>query len=198
MSAFIALVGGFGLGSIPFGYLMVRMLGGQDIRRVGSGNIGATNVGRVLGAGGAAVTLALDAAKGALAVEAAVHLMPASAEAAAAAGVGAILGHCFTPWLRFRGGKGVATMLGTFLVLAPVAVAAVVVVFAAVLGTWRFVSLASLCGAAVLPLAAWGLGEPPAVIVAALVSLALVVLRHRENIRRLAAGTELRIGKVPR
>lgn len=194
MSVLAALAAGFAIGSVPSGFLLVRVARGQDIRSVGSGNIGATNVGRVLGVGGAVVTLLLDAAKGAAAVVGAGYLAPGAPHIAAAAGVGAILGHCFTPWLGFRGGKGVATMLGTFLVLAPLAVVAVMVTFAAVLGIWRFVSLASLAGAAMLPLATWAIGEPPGVIVAALLTLGVVALRHRDNARRLLRGTELRLG----
>lgn len=192
----LAAIGvGFLLGSLPSGYLLVRALHGSDVRDVGSGNIGATNVGRVLGRPGWVATLLADAGKGALAVVLAGLLFPDSAWAPALAGFAAILGHCFTPWLGFRGGKGVATMLGTFLVLAPVATAGAAVLFALVATASRFVSLASLGAAVALPALAWLTGSRVAVVAVAAATAVLVLVRHSANIRRLREGTEARIGQ---
>lgn len=193
----LAGVLGFALGSLPTGFLLVAALGRGDVREVGSGNIGATNVGRVLGPAGWTATLLLDAGKGAAAVAAAGWFWSGDPAALAAAGFGAILGHCFTPWLAFRGGKGVATMLGTFLMLAPGAVLPVVAVFVVVAGLSKMVSLASLLGALTLPVAAWALGAAPPVVAAAAATTALVFYRHRTNVGRILAGTEARIGGKP-
>lgn len=195
IAATLGLLLGFAVGSIPFGYLLVRLAGGGDVRTVGSGNIGATNVGRVLGRAGWAATLVADAGKGILAAWAAPILLGPGAAVAALAGLGAILGHCFTPWLGFRGGKGVATMLGTFLVLAPVAVGVTIVTFAVVAAVARIVSLASLVAAAALPVAAWALAYPPPVVGAAGITALVVLVRHRDNVARILAGTEARIGQ---
>ncbi len=189
------------LGSIPFGYLLVRLRGGGDVRRTGSGGTGATNVTRRAGRGVGLLTLLLDALKGAAAVLLARALLGGGAEwwvcAAAAA---AVLGHVFPVWLRFRGGKGVATGLGVFLVLAPLATACALVVFVAVVGLWRYVSLGSMTAALVLPLAVWtpgalGLrgraGAP--VLAVALAGAALIVFMHRANIGRLLRGEESRL-----
>src|SRR5688572_14341568 len=149
------------LGSIPFGYLLVRLRGGGDVRETGSGGTGATNVTRRAGKGVGVLTLALDALKGAAAVLAARALLGGAGGAewwVCAAGAAAVLGHVFPVWLRFRGGKGVATGLGVFLVLAPLATACALVAFVAVVRLWRYVSLGSMTAAAVLPLAVWALG----------------------------------------
>ncbi|HEX8353666.1 MAG TPA: glycerol-3-phosphate 1-O-acyltransferase PlsY, partial [Pyrinomonadaceae bacterium] len=147
------------LGSIPFGYLLVRLRGGGDVRETGSGGTGATNVTRRAGKGVGVLTLLLDASKGAAAVLAARAALGTGAEwwvcAAAAA---AVLGHVFPVWLRFRGGKGVATGLGVFVVLAPLATLCALVAFVAVVRLWRYVSLGSMAAACVLPLAVWSLG----------------------------------------
>ena len=195
LAATLALLLGFILGSVPFGYLLVRVAGRGDVRTVGSGNIGATNVGRVLGRAGWAATLVADAGKGVLAVWGAPILLGSAPEVAAAAGLGAIGGHCFTPWLGFRGGKGVATMLGAFLVLAPAALGVTIGTFAVVATAARIVSLASLAGAAALPIAAWALSYSPPVVVAALCTALVVLVRHRDNVGRILAGTESRIGR---
>ena len=188
------LVGGFLIGSIPFGYVLVRLLRGDDVRRHGSGNIGATNVGRLLGKGGWLATLLLDAGKGAAAVLIARAIAPEAPAAAAVAGLGAILGHCYSPWMAFRGGKGVATMLGTFLVLAPLATAVSVAVFAVGAFITRTVSAASLLATAALVGAVIWQGGDRALVLAAAVTLAVVVSRHRDNIGRLLRGEESRIG----
>lgn len=186
------LVIGFVFGSIPFGYLLVRFVTGQDVRDFGSGNIGATNVGRAFGKAGGVATLVLDTAKGSIGVLVAGYLGAGGAEAA----VGGVLGHCYTPWLRFRGGKGVATLLGGFGVVAAVPTAAAVVILSGVaLGT-RMVSVASLCGAVTLTLVAWWLQEPHATIVASAVATVVIIWRHRSNIERLLSGEESRFGKA--
>jgi glycerol-3-phosphate acyltransferase PlsY len=192
------------LGSIPFGYILVRAFSGGDIRESGSGNIGATNVARSSPALGA-LTLFLDATKGFLAVVAG-SLLAASAPRDAAtrpplyifvaiAAVGAVLGHMFPVWLKFRGGKGVATSVGVFLALTPKTLLVAVLLFIGVFAAFRYVSLASILAAALFPLIAYGLHDyhsSSAIIAAVCIIAALVILQHRENIRRLLAGTENR------
>jgi acyl phosphate:glycerol-3-phosphate acyltransferase len=183
------------LGSIPFGYLLVRGFRGEDVRRTGSGNIGATNVSRTSPALGLA-TLVLDALKGVAAVALARILAPDQLALPAAAAIFAILGHIFPVWLRFRGGKGVATGLGSWISLAPKSVLALVGIFIAVLGLFRYVSLASILAVATLPLVAWVLNDyqhTPVVLALMAASALLIVAKHRENIRRLAAGNENRL-----
>jgi glycerol-3-phosphate acyltransferase PlsY len=191
------------LGSIPTGYLLVKLFRHEDIRSVGSGNIGATNVLRSGGRGLGAATFALDVIKGAAAVALgawmASILQPALPfrDAEAIAAVSAVLGHMFPVWLHFRGGKGVATGFGVFLVAAPLAALAAIGVFAIVLILSRYVSLASILGAASFPVFAWFLvhGDKPAPYVAAQIFVAsLIILKHHQNIRRLATGTESRFG----
>ncbi len=191
------------LGSIPTGYLLYRIFRRQDIRSVGSGNIGATNVLRAGGKGLGAATFALDVLKGCAAVWLGGYLaslwMPSvplrTADAFAA--LCAVLGHMFPIWLKFRGGKGVATGFGVFLVVSPIAALASIGVFAVVLALSRYVSVSSIVGALSFPIFAWLLvtgPRPPFFFVAgALVSL-LVIVKHHQNIRRLIAGTESRIG----
>ncbi len=178
------------LGSIPSGYLIVKLKTGGDIRKTGSGNIGATNVFRKSKASGL-LTLALDGAKGWLAVMISVW-MGAGLEWQAAAAVLAIAGHMFTVWLRFKGGKGVATGCGAYLALAPAAVGAALAVFVLACVLTRFVSLSSILASAAFPLCAWLLGSPPAVVAGGAVGSALIVAKHHENIRRLLSGTENR------
>ncbi len=208
------------LGSIPFGYLLVRIFRGEDVRQSGSGNIGATNVARTGSKGLAIATLVLDALKGAAAVEFAFWLtgtrrfvsgdIPASLyEAApqiidsrtiflmaAVAAFCAILGHMFTVWLRFRGGKGVATAAGAFLALAPKCLLISLLMFAIAFALTRYVSLGSIVAAASFPLAVFWLNPPERSSAAtlALVSASslLIIVRHKDNIRRLLAGTENR------
>lgn len=191
------------LGSIPTGYLLVRLFRNQDIRSVGSGNIGATNVLRSGGKGLGAATFALDVVKGALAVGLAAWIAPQMATAfpprdiEALAAVVAVIGHMFPVWLRFRGGKGVATGFGVFLVAAPWAALAAITVFIILLLLSRYVSLASILGAGSFPVFAWFLvrGEKPAPFIAAQIIVALlIILKHHANIRRLMSGTENRFG----
>jgi acyl phosphate:glycerol-3-phosphate acyltransferase len=182
------------LGSVPFGYLLVRAFHGKDVRSTGSGNIGATNVARtspVLGA----ITLILDAVKGIAAVLLTEKLFPNQAVLAALAGFIAIMGHVFPVWLRFRGGKGVATGLGSFLVLAPKTVLVMIGIFFAIFVVFRYVSLASILAVALFPLVVWILSRyqtPPQTLALFVASSLLIISKHHANIRRLLAHTEPR------
>ena len=180
------------LGSVPFGYILLRIFRGQDVRQTGSGNIGATNVARsspILGI----LTLLLDALKGAAAVAVTRALFPNQMMLAAIAALFAILGHAFPVWLRFRGGKGVATGLGSFLMLAPKIVLIALGIFVVMVFAFRYVSLASIVTVALFPLLAWLLkeyGNTPVVLVFMAAASALIIAKHGGNIRRLLAGTE--------
>jgi glycerol-3-phosphate acyltransferase PlsY len=184
----IAVAAGFLLGSIPFGVLLARARG-VDLTKVGSGNIGATNAARALGKKSGVIVLILDTLKAYLPTLA-VLLLGAGPEIAAATGLAAFTGHIFSPWLRFRGGKGVACGLGCFLALSPAAagIAAAVCLVAVVLT--RLGSLGSLLGALALAPALFFLHAPRAYLVLAVVMLILIVWRHRENIGRMRAGKE--------
>ena len=189
----------YALGSIPFGYLLVRAQSGGDVRAMGSGNIGATNVARTAGVSVGLATLLLDAAKGFFAVWLAGHFSGGNIRFMMYAGLAAILGHVFPIWLKFSGGKGVATALGVFLMISWAAVAAAVAIFAIVVVFWRYVSLASISAAAALPLLVYllyapGHAPPVAVTAGTLLAAVLVIVKHRENIERLLAGTEPRFG----
>lgn len=187
------------IGSVPFGYLIVRASGAGDVRETGSGGTGATNVTRRAGRTAGVLTLLLDALKGALAVLVARWLVTDDVAGngwpVAAAGLAAIAGHVFPVWLGFRGGKGVATGLGVFVLLAPLAVLCVAPVFVAVVWATRYVSLGSIIASAALPVFVWLLGGRGDVaraplVGSALASAALIVFMHRANIGRLLAGTE--------
>ncbi|GAB4173603.1 MAG: glycerol-3-phosphate 1-O-acyltransferase PlsY [Thalassobaculales bacterium] len=187
-----ALLGGYLLGSIPFGLLLTRAAGLGDIRRIGSGNIGATNVLRTGNRKLAAATLLLDGGKGAVAVLLAAMF---GRDMAVMAAAGAILGHCFPVWLGFRGGKGVATALGVHLAIAPPVGLIACAAWLAVAAAFRFSSLAAFAALILAaPLAAWWL-EGPQMVQLALFLAAVVTLRHHENIARLIKGTETRIGQ---
>jgi acyl phosphate:glycerol-3-phosphate acyltransferase len=191
---------GYLLGSIPFGYVIVRLTKGTDVRAAGSGNIGATNVNRVAGAGAGLVTLLLDMGKGYCAVWLADRAGGGNAGWMAVTGLAAVVGHLFPVWLKFRGGKGVATAVGVFVPLCWMAVAAAAVVWLVVVSIWRYVSLASVVAAAVLPVCTYLLYVPgthhaPPLSVSlstAMVSI-LIIVKHRENLRRLLAGSENRL-----
>ncbi len=183
---------GFLLGSIPFGFILVKWRTGDDVRGFGSGNTGATNVGRVLGRRAGLAVLLADALKGLTAVLIASWIGPS---AAAAAAFGAVAGHCFSPWLRGRGGKGVATMFGGFVILAPVCAAVAAMALATVVALTRTMSAGSLAAAVALVVASWGLAMPSGTMLAALLSSLLVIWRHRGNIQRLLRGEENRLGK---
>ena len=188
----ISAVAGYLLGSIPFGYLLVRAFRGADVRTTGSGNIGATNVARTSPLLGI-VTLVLDVLKGIAAVGIALALSPGDRTVAFVAALAAVSGHIFPVWLRFRGGKGVATGLGSFVLLTPKAVLLAMAVFVIMLAAFRFVSLASVTAAVSLPLFTLILREGHSVqIVMVAISSALIILKHRSNLQRLLAGTEPR------
>jgi glycerol-3-phosphate acyltransferase PlsY len=176
------------LGSIPFGYLLIRSTQGKDIRSFGSGNIGATNVFRQHRLWGI-LTLLLDGGKGYFAVVLAGWL-GASQEWQAIAAVFAIAGHIFTVWLRFKGGKGVATGCGAYLAISPLAVMTTLGLFVLVLLLTRYISAASIAATAFFPLWAYFYREPAAVILWAVLGSALIVAKHHQNIRRLLSGTE--------
>jgi acyl phosphate:glycerol-3-phosphate acyltransferase len=183
------------LGSIPFGLLLGQLFGGADVRKTGSGNIGATNVARVAGPLAGVLTLLLDVSKGMAAVYGASRFTRESATWTMVAALCVIAGHCFPVWLGFRGGKGVATASGAFLVLCPFAVVGSIIVFVLVVAYWRFVSLGSISAAAVLPLLVyflWAPGHAPpyAVTFGTLAAVLLVVYKHDANIQRLVQGDE--------
>jgi acyl phosphate:glycerol-3-phosphate acyltransferase len=195
LSALALLLVSYVLGSIPFGLIVGRIFGGIDVRKTGSGNIGATNVARVAGPVAGVLTLLLDAAKGWLAVWLAGRCLHGEAGLLVAAGFFALLGHCFPPWLRFRGGKGVATAAGVFGALCPEALLSASILFALVVWFWRYVSLGSLAAAAAIPLLVYFLwapqfAPPNAVTFGSLAIAALVIFQHRANIGRLARGEE--------
>jgi glycerol-3-phosphate acyltransferase PlsY len=185
------------LGSIPFGYLLVKIFRKQDIRTTGSGNIGATNVARSGAKGLGIATLLLDCGKAFLAVKIAQHLAPGNYDLATVAAVAAILGHVYPIWLGFRGGKGVASALGVFLALSPAAAGCTFAIFLVIFLITRYVSLASIIGSAFFPV--FGLYfapvRTPIVIAGFLFIPLLIILKHHENIRRLRNGTENRFGK---
>ena len=198
------------LGSVPFGYLLVRIFRGQDIRQTGSGNIGATNVARSGAKGLGIATLALDALKGATAVGLAAflagskfnlcgdfgeHSCAPSLRLMSLAALFAVLGHVFPVWLQFKGGKGVATALGVFCILFPKAILVALAIFILVVAITRYVSLGSILGAIAFPIAAYFTQKPDwlSLLLASGVSL-VIILKHHQNISRLLAGTENRFG----
>jgi glycerol-3-phosphate acyltransferase PlsY len=185
------LVGGYLLGSIPFGLIFTRFAGLGDVRAIGSGNIGATNVLRTGRKGLAAATLLGDALKGTAAVLLASHF---GDDAALAAGLGAFLGHLFPAWLGFKGGKGVATFIGVLLALSPLAMLAFAALWLGLAFALRYSSLAALVASAATPALLWGLGQPRTALLF-LVLAALLWWKHAPNIRRLLDGTEGRIGQ---
>ena len=190
----VFVAAGYLLGSIPFGFLLARRLAGVDVRRTGSGNIGATNVSRAAGRKLGVLTLVLDAAKGGIPAAAAAAALGSPGQPgpwAAATGLAAFLGHVFPVWLRFRGGKGVATAFGVFLALSPVAALFALLAFAATYGATHIVSVGSLAGATAgtLSVAVLERGDSP-ITRTALAILVLVVARHRTNLARLWRGEE--------
>ncbi|TPM35975.1 glycerol-3-phosphate 1-O-acyltransferase PlsY [Mesorhizobium sp. B2-3-5] len=186
----LALVFGYLLGSIPFGLLLTRAAGLGDVRNIGSGNIGATNVLRTGNKGLAAATLLLDALKGTAAVLIVAHFAP---ETAVWAGLGAFLGHLFPAWLGFSGGKGVATYLGVLIGLAWQVALVFAVVWLVTAFLFRFSSLAALTAAVVVPIALYFLSTPQIATLFVVMSI-VVLIKHRANISRLLAGTEGKIG----
>jgi len=199
LHAIIPIVASYLLGSIPFGYLIVNATTGSDVRQTGSGGTGATNVSRSAGKGAGILTLFLDALKGAAAVLLAEFLLRSNDHAVwwiGACGVIAMLGHIFPVWLRFRGGKGVATGVGVFLILAPLAVLIAGVLFVVIVWTTRYVSLGSMLSAVAIPFIVWLLSllrpvpDVVPIIVSTLAGATLIVYAHRTNIGRLLNKTE--------
>ena len=182
---------GYLLGSVPFAFLLARRAG-IDVRVAGSGNVGAANVLRTTGLPLGVTVMMLDIGKGAATVLTA--YAAAGTVSAAAAGAAAIVGHIYPVWLRFHGGKGVAVAAGVFAVLAPAATIVASAVFFATVGLSRLISLGSMAATVTLPSAAWLTGAPPAVVSAAFGSAALILFRHRANMRRILGGTERRFG----
>ena len=193
----LGLLAAYLIGAIPIGFLVARAAAGTDLRRSGSGNIGATNVLRTLGKGPAVLTLVGDIVKGYLAVSSA-RAIGTEPWAAAAGAVAALVGNCWPLFLGFRGGKGVATGLGAFLALIPWAVAPAAVLWLGVTSVSRYVSLASMVGCLSLPVGAALLGYPRHSVIAASIAALIIMWRHRENIVRLAGGTERRLGEGAR
>jgi acyl phosphate:glycerol-3-phosphate acyltransferase len=190
----LGCVAAYLIGAIPVGVIVARLFGGTDIRRAGSGSIGATNVLRTLGKLPALVTLLGDIVKGYLAVAVARALV-AEPWGAAAGAVLAVVGNCWPVFLGFRGGKGVATGFGAFLALTPLATAPAALVWLVVTASFRYVSLASVMACACFPLGVALLGYPRAAVGAAVVVAAIIVVRHRQNLTRLLQGREPRLGE---
>jgi len=187
------------VGGIPFGYLLVRWRTGEDVRSKGSGNIGATNVLRTTGRGIAAATLLLDIGKGFFAVWLAGKLTGSEPVWMSLAALAVMAGHAYPVYLKFEGGKAVASFVGAFLYLTPVPMAAVLVLFVIVVAATRHISMGSIVAAGALPLAVWLIEHPPGVvIVAALAAGAFIVYRHQPNIERLRAGTESVLDLAPK
>lgn len=192
MTLFLLLLFSYLIGAIPSGVVLTRLFGGADVRKSGSGNIGATNVYRVAGRTLGILTLVGDCLKGVIPVLLATNLFALPLPHIALVALAAFLGHCYPIYLGFKGGKGVATALGIFLVLSPLSILCVLGVFVAVLSLWRFISLASISAAATVPfLVLFFEGSPP-LFAATLMIAGIVIWRHRENIRRLRSGTENR------
>ena len=191
MMPILALAVAYLVGGIPFGYLLVRLKTGQDVRSLGSGNIGATNVLRTTGRSVAIATLLLDIAKGFFAVWLAALLTGHSDLWMSAAALAVMAGHSYPPFLKFRGGKAVASFIGAFLCLTPVPLAATLAIFVPVVAVTRQISMGSIVAAGSLPLAVWLILHPTApVLIASLVAAAFIVYRHSSNIERIRAGTE--------
>lgn len=184
---------GYLLGSIPFALLTARRWSATDLRHIGSGNLGAANVMRASGVRAGVVVALLDMLKGAASVILAERLSP-SAAAPAVAGFAAIVGHIYPIWLRFRGGKGVATACGVFSILTPLAVPPALAVFIAAVWITKYISLGSVLASIALPPLAYVAGGPVPAVAAAVAAATIIVFRHRSNVARLRAGTERRLG----
>jgi len=188
----LLIIASYFIGAIPTGVVLAKAFSGTDIRREGSGNIGATNVTRVLGKKLGALTLAGDLLKGFLPVCLGSYLV-SSLNVVCLMGLAAFLGHLFPVYLRFKGGKGVATALGVFLYFAPSVILVEIVIFVAVVGIWKYVSLGSLIAAAALPLLLLLFAKKPVVLLSIAFAL-LIFIKHKANIQRLLNGTENKFG----
>jgi glycerol-3-phosphate acyltransferase PlsY len=184
---------GYAVGSVPFAFLLARRAG-IDVRVAGSGNVGAANVLRTSGASLGVTVMALDITKGAASVLAA-YAAAGTVPTMAAAGAAAVIGHIYPIWLRFHGGKGVAVAAGVFAILAPLATVAATAVFFSTVWLTRVISLGSVAATVTLPSVAWLAGAPTPVLVASGGTAGLILFRHRANLRRIARGTERRVGE---
>ena len=189
----LAIVTGYLIGSIPFALLLARRWGARDLHRMGSGNIGAANVLRASGVTAGVLVAVLDIAKGAASVFLAQRLSP-NPSSGAVAGLAAIVGHIYPVWLRFRGGKGVATACGVFSVLTPFAIPPALAIFIVTVWATKYISLGSLLATVALPPVAYAIGNPASAVMAAFAAAAMIVFRHRANLLRLRTGTERRLG----
>lgn len=194
LTTFIVLAAGYLLGSIPFAYLLARRHRGIDLRIAGSGNVGAANLLRTTTKKIGVSAMALDVCKGIASVLLARQIDPGAA-GPAVAGIAAVLGHIYPVWLGFRGGKGVATTCGVFSILAPQATAIATVVFLVLVWWTRYISLGSVAGSVILAPLTYVLGGPDVTVIAAIIVAAIVVHRHRSNLKRVFAGIERRIGQ---
>jgi glycerol-3-phosphate acyltransferase PlsY len=194
MLEIVLVVSAYLLGSVPTGYIL-GSLAGVDVRKRGSGNVGATNVARVVGKGRGALTLALDVGKGWLAVFVALQ-SEVGLPCVALVGTAVFLGHLYPIFLRFQGGKGVATALGVFLALTPAATLVLLAIFVATIAPSRIVSLGSLIAALAAPITLWLFAHPPVIVALGCFIAVMITWRHRSNIRRLLAGTEPRFGSA--
>jgi glycerol-3-phosphate acyltransferase PlsY len=192
VTAFALVLAAYLIGSIPFALILARRLGTADLRRIGSGNVGAANVLRTSGVRAGVTVMLLDMAKGAGSVML-VQRYDLGA-VTAAAGLAAIVGHVFPVWLHFRGGKGVATACGVFSVLTPLAVGPALGVFLSAVWITRYISVGSILASVALPPIAYATGSPASVMVAAVAASMIIIVRHRTNLARVLAGTEQRIG----
>jgi glycerol-3-phosphate acyltransferase PlsY len=199
MMPLLAVVVAYLAGAIPFGYLLVRWKTGEDVREKGSGNIGATNVLRTTGRAIGVATLALDIAKGVFAVWLADKLSDGSAVWMSLAALAVMAGHAYPVFLKFQGGKAVASFIGAFLYLMPLPMIAALVLFLIVVAATRQISMGSIVAAGALPFAAWLIEHPPLVeVIAALAAAVFIIVRHRANIERIRSGTEhvLHLGRA--
>src|SRR5262245_31156245 len=189
----LAIVVAYLVGSVPFALLLARRWGAEDLRQVGSGNVGAANALRASGVRAGVLVAVLDIAKGAASVALASHLSNVAA-APAIAGLSAIVGHVYPIWLRFKGGKGVATACGVFSVLTPIAVPPALLMFLVTVWGTKYISLGSIVATVALPSIAYVIGSSTASLAAAFAAAALIIFRHRSNVVRLIEGTERRLG----
>jgi glycerol-3-phosphate acyltransferase PlsY len=189
----IVILAAYLIGSVPFALLLARRWGARDLRLIGSGNLGAANVLRASGVRAGVLVAILDILKGALSVMLAERLS-ANAAAPAAAGLAAVVGHVYPIWVRFRGGKGVATACGVFSVLTPLAMPPALAIFAATVWATRYVSLGSVAASIALPAIAYATAAPALAVAAACGASLLILFRHRANLGRLRTGTEPRLG----
>ena len=187
----LAVVLAYLIGGIPFGYLFVRLRTGRDVRGLGSGNTGATNVLRTSGRGLAVGVLLLDIAKGYFAVWLAGRLTGGSIFWISFAAAAVMLGHCYPVFLKFKGGKAVASFIGAFLYVAPIPLMAVLLLFVIVVAETKYISLGSIVAAALLPLAVWMIQHPPSpILLVSIFAAFLIVYRHKSNLQRIRAGNE--------